>query len=157
MKRGARGIQAKASVREAALLMREIDCEFLPVLRDGHVQGVVTDRDLLFELSRRNCGPSELTVGEVASRTLWTCREDDDVRTALETMRDHRVRHLPVTEDHVLRGVLSIDDVVSSPAPAGLTGIDAALETLRAISRPDYPSGVKTEDNLEFASRSAFG
>ena len=84
------------TVAEAARLMWEGDCGILPVVDDGELLGVVTDRDMYIALATRNERAAALRVGAVATRTLVTCTPEDNVRTALTSMKDARVRRLPV-------------------------------------------------------------
>jgi CBS domain-containing protein len=79
----------------AAALMLDGDCGILPVVDDGQLIGVVTDRDLFIALGTRNRLASDLTVGEVVQGPAITCNPDDDVRQVLQVMKDHRVRRLP--------------------------------------------------------------
>jgi CBS domain-containing protein len=94
--------------------MWEGDCGFIPVVDEGrHVVGVLTDRDICVALATRDRTASSLTAGDVVSRTVHTCAPDDDVKTALATMRTQRVRRLPVVDAQKrLAGVFSMNDVV---------------------------------------------
>jgi CBS domain-containing protein len=103
-----------STLEEAAFLLRKHNCGFLPVVGDGgNVIGVITDRDICIALGTRNRRPSELRVWDVMPHKLFTCMEGDDVHCALKTLRDARIRRLPVIDrDGSLTGVLSIDDIV---------------------------------------------
>lgn len=104
----------ESTLEEAAFLMRRHNCGFLPVVGDGgNVIGVITDRDMCIALGTRNRKPSDLRVWDVMPHKLFTCMEGDDVHCALKTMRDTKIRRLPVIDrDGSLVGVLSIDDIV---------------------------------------------
>jgi CBS domain-containing protein len=104
----------ESTLEEAAFLLRKHNCGFLPVVGDGgNVIGVITDRDICIALGTRNRRPSEVRVWDVMPRKLFTCMEGDDVHCALKTLRDARIRRLPVIDrDGTLTGVLSIDDIV---------------------------------------------
>src|SRR4026209_256510 len=80
----------------AAALMLKGDCGILPVLDDGKLVGVVTDRDLCMAAATRNKRASEITVGEVAQTPVFTCSPDDDVQVALAAMKQPCIRRLPV-------------------------------------------------------------
>jgi CBS domain-containing protein len=97
-------------------LMDEIGTGFLPVLGDdGRVLGVVTDRDLCLALTTRDLKPSTVNVDEVMTKEVFSCAEDDDILDALATMRERRVRRLPVlTGSGQLAGIVSLDDLVLS-------------------------------------------
>jgi CBS domain-containing protein len=98
----------------AAALMWQRDCGVLPVVVDGGIAlGVITDRDIAIAAGTRGKPPQEIRVDEVIQGPVIACAPDDDVHTAMKTMRRERVRRLPVlTADGVLKGILSIDDVV---------------------------------------------
>ena len=109
--------QAKTASRdttlaEAAHLLWGADCGILPVVDEGKLVGVVTDRDMYVALATRNKPASQITVGEVATGKVWACGPDDDVHVALDTMASQRVRRLPVTENGALVGIISMNDLV---------------------------------------------
>lgn len=98
----------------AAALMLEHDCGILPVVvNGGNAVGVITDRDIAIAVGTRGRAPQELRVDEVIQGPVVACLPEDDIHTALETMRKDKVRRLPVlTGDGVLKGILSLNDVV---------------------------------------------
>lgn len=102
------------SLAAAAVLMWENDCGVLPVVVDGgNAVGVITDRDIAIAVGTRGRAPQDLRVDEVIRGPVVACLPDDDVHTALETMRKERLRRLPVLDSGgALQGILSINDVV---------------------------------------------
>jgi len=90
------------------------NCGILPIVDSKEkVVGVVTDRDICVALGTRNRLPSDMTVSEVTSGKVIACKPDDDLRGALATMAEVKVRRLPVIDAvGKLQGILSIDDVV---------------------------------------------
>lgn len=98
----------------AAALMLQNDCGILPVvINGGNAVGVITDRDIAIAVGTRGRPPQELRVDEVIHGPVIACTPDDDVHTALKTMRKDKVRRLPVlSNDGVLKGILSLNDVV---------------------------------------------
>jgi CBS domain-containing protein len=104
----------ESTLEEASFLMRKYHCGFLPVVGDGgNVIGVVTDRDMCIALGTRNRKPSDVHVWDVMPRKLFSCMEGDDIHCALKTLREGRIRRLPVVDrDSVLVGVLSVDDIL---------------------------------------------
>ena len=87
----------------------EHDCGVLLVIDEsGKVTGIVTDRDICIALSTRGGRSSELTAGEVAISPVLTCEPDDDVYSALKTIREERIHRLPVVNrGGALEGILS--------------------------------------------------
>jgi len=99
----------------------------------GQLDGLVTERDILYALARRGAGALDLPVSAVMSRAPLTCSPDDTVRAVMADMTRERVRHLPVVEDGHLRGMISIGDVVKASIE------DADLET--NVMRDAYLTG----------------
>ncbi|HXW04970.1 MAG TPA: CBS domain-containing protein [Vicinamibacterales bacterium] len=126
----------------AVQLLWDADCGILPVVDAGrHVIGVITDRDICIALGTRNLRASDIRVGEAMTGTVETCQLDEDVRKALERMRDRGVRRLPVVDSEgVLTGILSLDDAVL--ATAARSGVRAAdvIEALRSICSRRLPA-----------------
>lgn len=89
------------------------DCGALPVVDEaGKVVGVITDRDICIALGTRNRPASEITVGEVISGKLFPCSPNDEIHTALETMKAQRIRRLPVLDKTGrLQGILCLNDL----------------------------------------------
>lgn len=126
------------------------NCGVLPVVgNDGKVKGVVTDRDICIALGTRNRLPAEISVGEVMTQTLFSCSQDDSIRSALETMRKQRVRRLPVVDkDGVLQGILSMDDVVyhvSDTNRVAELSYSDVVNTCKAIYARPLPQVVQTK------------
>jgi CBS domain-containing protein len=97
----------------ATALMWEGDCGILPVVADGNTPiAVITDRDIAIAAGTKGRPARDIRVDEVMSAQLFACAPDDDIHTALKTMRSEKVRRLPVVDDGVLKGILSINDVV---------------------------------------------
>lgn len=129
------------TVAEAASLMWERDCGILPVVDDGVLTGVVTDRDLFIALATRDVRPSELTIGEVSGRTPVRCSPEDDVETALAMMRLARVRRLPVVAiDGKVLGLLSMNDFLLTSGSDREIRNEDVVEALQAISGHGLPA-----------------
>ena len=111
--------QPESNLGSATELMWNANCGFLPVQSaDGKVIGVITDRDICIALGTRNCLAGEVSVGEVMSGELHSCAPDDDIHVALQTMREARIRRLPVmAKNGTLVGVLSMDDILFRAEP----------------------------------------
>ena len=101
------------NLAEAASFMWDSDCGMLPVVADGErVVGLITDRDICIGGATRNRNLSDIAVEEVITGKVYSCAPEDDVRKALETMQEHKVRRLPVVAaDGTLEGVLSISNI----------------------------------------------
>jgi CBS domain-containing protein len=129
------------SMAVAAGLMLDGDCGILPVVENGRLVSVVTDRDMYIALATRNQLPAQVTVGEVAAgKSVVTCGPEDDVHAALAKMKQHRIRRLPVEGfGGSLVGIVSLNDV-SLAAGRGSAISDQELgEAFRAICAHHHP------------------
>ena len=125
----------ETSLGVAARLMREADYGTLPVVDSrGHLAGIITDRDICLVLAATNRNAQHVSVHEVMTRRVFSARLDDDVQVALATMKDARVRRLPVCDDFGhLEGILSIEDIVVRDLEGGGIAAAAVVAALRAM------------------------
>lgn len=131
----------ETNLAEAAAMMLDGDCGMLPVVADGKLVGVVTDRDMFIALATRNTRGSEIVVRDVAQTPVFTCGPDDDVRAALATMKQHRVRRLPVEGfGGTIMGVVSMNDLVLASGPRKAVRDAEVVSTLQAICAHHHPS-----------------
>ncbi len=79
-----------------------------------HLQGMLTERDIVFGLAEFGSGLFKMRVQDLMVHEVPTCGPSDSVRHVMAQMTRHRVRHLPVLENGQLCGILSIGDVVKS-------------------------------------------
>ena len=136
-----RTCSSDTSVAEAAHLMWDGDCGILPVVDDGELVGVVTDRDMYIALATQDARPSRLTVGTVATKTFVTCAPEDDVHAVLAAMREARVRRLPVVGfGGTVLGIVSMNDIVRAAGPGRAVASDEVVQTLQAICGHHHPS-----------------
>jgi CBS domain-containing protein len=104
-------VSPDVSLREAAALMRDSDVGALPVVENGRLVGIVTDRDIVVRGVAESKG-GETPVGEVASRELFTVGPEDFVFEAARLMGDKQVRRIPVVDaDGSLAGIIAMADV----------------------------------------------
>jgi len=130
--------RAETNLAEAVKFMWERDCGVLPVVKaDGKVSGMITDRDICVAIATRGRTADRIVVREVATGTLCTCAADDDAIVALQTMKSHRVRRLPVVDaEGRLRGILSLNDVVTHTGAASSTEIVSTMASICEHRRP---------------------
>jgi CBS domain-containing protein len=100
------------SVLEAANLMVEHGIGAVPVLKDGSLVGIFSERDLLNRVIHRELSPATTLVGEVMSVNITTVKPTDTIEHCMDLMREHNVRHLPVVNWKRLVGFLSIRDLL---------------------------------------------
>ena len=129
---------SSSSTLSAALLMQETDVGILPVIQDPftpRLVGVVTDRDLCLHVVAACRDPASVWIDGCMTENPVCCSEQDDVSHALELMKTHRIRRVPVVnEKHEIVGMLSLGDLVCK------AGIEASkiAATLRSICEPAH-------------------
>ena len=129
------------TLAEAAHLLWEADCGILPVVEDGEIEGVVTDRDMYIALATRNVRAANLKVGAVATKTVVSCVPEDDVAQALALMKAALVRRLPVLGfGGTVLGIVSMNDIVlAADVDESVTSQDV-LDALKAICGHHHPA-----------------
>lgn len=101
-----------ATVTEAVREMNEKGIGALVVMDGDRPVGMFTERDVLVRIVDADRDPALTRVGEVMSRGLVTITPDWHVEDAMALMTDRRHRHLPVLDEGLLVGMLSIGDVL---------------------------------------------
>jgi CBS domain-containing protein len=84
----------------------------LPVLRDGQVAGIVSERDVIYRLADHGRECLDLPVGEIMTSPAITVEAGTAIDEALGMMTRRRFRHFPVVEGGALIGFISIGDLV---------------------------------------------
>ncbi|MHB1138622.1 MAG: CBS domain-containing protein [Microthrixaceae bacterium] len=106
-------IAPHATVAEAADELRLHGIGALVVSSDGRgIDGIVSERDLVRALAERGDRILREPVSRLMSAEVWTCAPEDSVEHLMRTMTDRRTRHLPVTVEGELCGIVSIGDIV---------------------------------------------
>ena len=138
MKRPPATCTTNDTVTEAAKIMHEHKCGFVPVVDGrGSVIGVVTDRDVCLVVGDKNRAMTHVSVQDAMSHPVFSCYADDNVKVTLGTMAKRHVRRLPVLDKHGhLQGILSIDDVVQAPSKRGSPTAEEIVTALRGITAP---------------------
>lgn len=132
MTRDPQTISPDLNAADAAGLMKTEDVGVLPVVQDGDLQGVVTDRDLVVRVLAERRDPMGVPVRDVMTRQPVTVTPDMQVSEARELMGEHEIRRLPVLKGRHLVGMLSLGDVAWADASTREVG-----ETLRAVSESE--------------------
>ena len=100
------------SVLEVARAMVERNIGAVPVLRDGLLVGVFSERDLMRRVVVEGRDPARTSVGEVMTEDPLTVAPQEDMETCRFLMRRHGFRHLPICEGKQLRGMVSMRDII---------------------------------------------
>jgi CBS domain-containing protein len=121
------------SLAEAAQLMRSEDIGSLPIVQEGQLVAVLTDRDIVVRAVAESADLSATKVGDIASRKPVTIEPDEDLDEALALMARAQVRRLPVVEGGRLVGVLAQADIAHEAKSK------QAGELVEEISKPTGP------------------
>ena len=106
-------IAPEAHIATAAAMLRRHAIGALVVSRDGvAIDGILSERDIVLALADHGAATLDLTVGELMSREVVTCRREDAIADLAALMTERRIRHLPVVDRGTLAGIVSIGDVV---------------------------------------------
>lgn len=115
-------------VRDVVALLAEKRIGALPIMTDGKVIGIFSERDVLYCLAREGADVLDQPVSTVMTSPPITVSPDASVLAALSLMTRRRIRHLPVTEGDTLVGFVSIGDLVKFR----IDSIEQEAEALRS-------------------------
>ncbi|AUM15310.1 CBS domain-containing protein [Rhodococcus ruber] len=100
------------TLETAARRMRELEIGALPICGDDNrLHGIITDRDIVLECVAAGGDPRSMTAGALAHGKPYVVDADADVGRVLTVMEEHRIRRLPVVEEHRLVGMISEADL----------------------------------------------
>jgi len=102
------------SVGSAVVLLAERRIGAVPVIENGSLAGIFSERDVLYRLAAEGAICLERRVGDVMTAPAITVEPSTKVVEALALMTRRRIRHLPVTQGGALCGFISIGDLVKS-------------------------------------------
>jgi CBS domain-containing protein len=114
-------VQPGDSLATAAQAMRENEIGDLIVLNGEELFGIITDRDIVVRGIAENHDP-QTQVKEIASQQVKTVSPEDAVDDAVEIMKDHAVRRLPVVENGRVVGVVCLGDLARERDPDSALG-----------------------------------
>ena len=121
-------VQLTDDLQTAARIMRDEDAGAIPVLEDGRVVGMVTDRDIVIRAVAD--GDYECTIDDIVTDDVVCATPEMTTAEAAELMSEHQIRRLPVVDDDErLVGIVSIGDIAVKEGRDSRTG-----ETLENIS-----------------------
>ena len=127
----------ETNLAAAASLMWDRDCGVLPVVENGRLAGIVTDRDICIALGTMDRPAHELTVRDISTKKVETCEPTDDLLHAMEVMRRAKVRRLPVVDkEGKVYGIVSLNDIAlrADRGSAKELSYEQVMNTVKAIS-----------------------
>lgn len=121
-----------ATVRAAAKALAVGNVGALVVSPDGTaLVGILSERDIVRRLATEGPLLLDQPVSSIMQAEVRTCAGADHVDQLMELMTEHRIRHLPVVEDDVLVGIISIGDVVKTRVDELVTEKDQLVDYIR--------------------------
>jgi len=106
-------VHPSATVYDAIKMMAAHNIGALPVLSDGTLVGIFTERDYTRKVALHGKSSKETQVWEIMSGQVVAVTPEESVADCMRLMTEHRVRHLPVLHGTELAGIISIGDLVN--------------------------------------------
>ena len=107
-------VEQSISIADAARLMSDHQIGAVPVVNDGRLVGIFSERDVLTRVVAAGKNPATTTVGDVMSTNLIVAEAGEDYEVCLGRMQQSHVRHLLVLESGALAGIASLRDVLAA-------------------------------------------
>jgi CBS domain-containing protein len=112
MHAGTTCVQENETLEDAARRMSELDVGALPICGpDDRLHGIITDRDIVVKCLAKGKDPRTMTAGQLAQGRPITIDAEADTGQVLRAMEEHRIRRLPVIDNHRLVGMISEADL----------------------------------------------
>jgi CBS domain-containing protein len=105
-------IDVNSTVLEAARFMMEHSIGALPVLRDGEIVGIFSERDIMNRVVAVGRMPGTTKISEVMTANPKAISADETIDNCLFLMREFGFRHLPITDGKQLKGLVSLRDIL---------------------------------------------
>ena len=105
-------VEPDAKLSAAIKVLAERKIGAVLVMNKDRVEGILSERDIVRVLGERGAAVLDEPVSEVMTRKVISCRQSDTVSAIMEMMTLGKFRHLPVVEDSMVVGLISIGDIV---------------------------------------------
>lgn len=99
-------------VADAVAMLAEKRIGAVPVIDDGEVVGIFSERDVIYSIARVGAAALDARIGDVMTTPAMTVDPDTAVMSGLSLMTKRRIRHLPVVRGREVVGFISIGDLV---------------------------------------------
>jgi CBS domain-containing protein len=101
-------------VLQAIRLMSDKAIGALPVMQDGQLLGIVSERDYARKVILKGRSSADTAVSQIMTTPVVTVSPDHTVHGCMEIMTEKRIRHLPIVEKNKVVGMISIGDLVKA-------------------------------------------
>ncbi len=135
MTREPRTVEATQSINKAAEIMRDRDIGTVPVLSDNKLVGILTDRDIVVRGIASHMDLESHQVQEIMSADPQVASPDTGVEEVAKLMSDLKIRRLPIVEDGMLIGLVSLGDIAISHSGHN----EMCAQILENVSAPTSP------------------
>lgn len=116
-------VSPQSTLSQAAERMNQLNVGALPVVENGQIVGIITDRDIVVRALARHQNPEQEQVRSVMSTNVHCCYDDDDVSAAVKLMEEKQIRRLPIlTRSNRLAGIVSLGDFATESRDDRLAG-----------------------------------
>ena len=105
-------VSEQQSVLDVARLMVEHNIGAVPVVRDGNLIGIFSERDLLKRVVAEGRDPAKTLVGEVMTPEPLVVKPGETIEHCMIVMKQHSFRHLPVCDGQKMVGIVSLRDIM---------------------------------------------
>ena len=105
-------ISSSDRVSDAVALLAEKRIGAVPVIDNGRVVGIFSERDVVYSIAKVGAAALDARIGDVMTAPAMTVDADTAVMTGLSLMTKRRIRHLPVVRGDTVVGFISIGDLV---------------------------------------------
>ena len=129
-------IAPDATVFDAIQLMADKNVGALPVMENGRLAGIISERDYTRKVILKGKSSKETPVKDIMTQEIVTVDSGDSVTVCMRLMTDKRIRHLPVMEGSKMVGLVSIGDLVRRIISAQT----ATIDNLEKYITGDYPA-----------------
>lgn len=126
------GIARDATVYDAVVRMVGANVGSLLVVEGGEVVGIFTERDYFRRVALPERQPREIAVSDVMSAPVVSVTSEWTLDACSRLMTEERFRHLPVIDDGVLVGIVSIGDIVKAKSAEQTTKLEVLQEYISA-------------------------
>ena len=105
-------VEMGVTVLEAVRAMVERNIGAVPVVHNGRLVGIFSERDLMKRVVAEGCDPRRTCLAEVMTEDPLTVNTTEELENCMALMRRHGFRHLPVCHDGQLVGIVSLRDIL---------------------------------------------
>ncbi|WP_417942560.1 CBS domain-containing protein [Flavobacterium sp. RS13.1] len=107
-------VRSTTTVYEALKVMGEKNIGAILIIDGSELKGILSERDYARKIVLKDKSSKETLVDEIMESTVFTVKLSDNLENCMELMSTKRIRHLPVLEDEIVVGIISISDVVKA-------------------------------------------